>query len=143
MAITRVETALTWNSAASQTLSNNTTYYASDAFTFDATCVGAAIQVSADNAGTPAAGDVVYFYLSYTTGDLLGNTGDDYDTDEHSILLGVLDTVAANTPGEDPARKTLVVPTVAPKGAKLLALAPQSASRNIVIRARLTEQRAA
>lgn len=143
MALTRVETGLTWSSASSQSMSNNTTYYASDAFTFDATCVGAAIQVSADNAGTPASGDVVYFFLSYTTGDLLGDTGDDYDTDEHSVMLGVLDTYGASVPGEDPARKTLIVPSTVPKGAKLLALAPQSASRNITIRARLTEQRAA
>lgn len=143
MALTRNETALTWSAAASQTMSNNTTYYASDAFTFDATCIGATIQVSADNAGTPAAGDVVYFFLSYTSGDLLGDSGDDYDTDEHSVPLGMVDTVAANVPGEDPARKTLQLPTTVPKGAKLLALAPQSASRNITIRARLTEQRAA
>lgn len=142
MAITRVETALTWSSAASLTM-NAATVFASDAFSFDATTIGASIAVSADNQGTPASGDTVTFYLAYTSGDLLGDTGDDYDTNEHAIPIGVVDTYATNTPGEDPARRTLILPSTVPKGAKLLAVAPQAASRNIVIRARLTEQRAA
>ena len=142
MAITRVETGITWSAAASVTL-NAATVFASDAFTFDATTIGATIAVSADNAGTPAAGDTVTFYLAYTSGDLLGDTGDDYDTDEHAIPIGVVDTYATNTPGEDPARRTLILPSSVPKGAKLLAVAPNAATRNIVIMARLTEQRAA
>lgn len=142
MAITRVETGITWGAAASVTL-NAATVFASDAFTFDATCIGGSIAVSADNQGTPAAGDTVTFYLAYTSGDLLGDTGDDYDTDEHAIPIGVVDTYLTNTPGEDPARRTLMLPSVVPKGAKLLAVAPNAATRNIVVRARLTEQRAA
>lgn len=143
MAITRVETQILWSAANSKTLNNNTTYFASDTFTFDATTIGASIQIYAANQGTPASGDTVTFYLAYTTGDLLGDTGDDYDTDEHSIPIGVVDTFGTNTPGENPVRKTLMLPSVVPKGAKLLAVAPLSATRNIVIMARLSEQRAA
>lgn len=142
MAITRVETGITWSSAASITI-NAATVFASDAFTFDATTIGATIAVSADNQGTPASGDTVTFYLAYTSGDLLGDAGDDYDTDEHSTPLGVVDTYPSNTPGEDPGRKTFILPTTIPKGAKLLAQSPNAATRNIIIRARLTEQRAA
>jgi len=142
MAITRVETDILWSATASKTLTVATPV-ASDAFTFDATCIGGTIAVSADNQGTPAAGDTVTFYIAYTSGDLLGDTGDDYDTDEHAIPIGVVDTLASNTPGEDPVRKTLILPTSIPKGAKLIAISPNAATRNIVIRARLTEQRAA
>lgn len=142
MAITRVETDILWAAAAGKTLTVATPV-ASDAFTFDATCVGATLSVSADNQGTPASGDTVTFYIAYTSGDLLGDTGDDYDTDEHAIPIGVVDTLGTNTPGEDPARRTFTLPTTIPKGAKLLAVAPNAATRNIIIRARLTEQRAA
>jgi len=98
MAITRVETDVLWSSSAGKTL-NAATVFASDAFAFDATCVGASLAVSADNQGSPASGDTVTFYLAYTSGDLLGDTGDDYDTDEHAIMIGVVDTYATNTKG--------------------------------------------
>lgn len=142
MAITRVETGITWSSAASITL-NAATVFASDAFVFDATCTGGTIAVSADNQGTPGLGDVVSFYLSYTSGDLLGDTGDDYDTDEHAKFIGSVDTYPTSTPGEDPCRATLILPTTIPKGAKLLCSSPNAATRNIIVRARLTERRVA
>jgi hypothetical protein len=142
MASSRNETAITWSAAASVTISSNTSYNASDAFTFNAEDWDGAIQVNADNAGTPASGDVVRVFLAYTAGDVLGDTGSDYDTDEHAVELGTLDTYATNTPGEDPARKTFPIPTTAALGFKLLLLAPQAASRNIVCRARVVTHRA-
>lgn len=142
MGLTRVETDILWSGVAGTTL-NAATVFTSDAFTFDPTTVAASIALSADNQGTPASGDTVTFYLAYTSGDLLGNTGDDYDTDEHAIPIGVIDTYPTNTPGEDPGRRTITIPTTVPKGAKLLAVAPNAATRNIIIRARLTERRAA
>lgn len=139
MALTRSETAITWSSAASITLSS-ATRQDSDAITFDATDIAASIQINADNAGTPASGDVLDIYIKWTTGDILGDTGDDYDTSEHAMFLGRLDTVAANTPGEDPARRTYSIP-VSAKGFKLSVEAPQAGTRNIVVRARLASQR--
>lgn len=141
MASSRVETQVTWSAASSVTISSNTSYNPSDVFTFNAEDWDGAIQVSADNAGTPASGDTVELYIAYTSGDLLGDTGNDYDTDEHATWLGTLDTYATNTPGEDPARRTFILPTLAPNGFKLLAKAPQAASRNIVLRARVVTHR--
>lgn len=139
MASSKTQTQIAWSAAASVTITSNTSYNRSDAVTLSVETWEAAIQVSADNSGTPAAGDVVYIYVAYSAGDLLGDTGNDYDTDEHAVFLGVLDTYATDTPGEDPARKTFPLPTTAPLAIQVLALAPQAASRNIVLRARLVE----
>lgn len=142
MAITKTSTAVTFSAASSITVSSNS-QADSDAFTFNETCIGAGIVVSADNAGTPAAGDYVDLWAKYTTGDVLGDSGDDYTTDEHSIYLGRLDTVAANTPGEDPVRAFYVLDAVAAKGFRLSYKCNQAATRNIVLRAMINETRAA
>ncbi|MBC7964230.1 MAG: hypothetical protein H7Y05_14960 [Steroidobacteraceae bacterium] len=132
MALTRVDTVITWAAATTKTLNNNTTYFDSDSIALDATTVQATIDVTTTNQGTPATGDTVTFYAQYNSG-----------TVEHSIPIGVLDTFATNTPGENPASKTLVLPTTVPAAFKLLAVAPLSATRNQIISATLTERRAA
>lgn len=142
MALTRNETQLTWAAASSVTLSN-ANIIASDAITFDATDVKGSIMVSADNAGIPASGDIIEVWAAYTCGDVLGDSGDDYETDEHAWYLGVLDTFGSNTPGEAPARRSFPVDVAGRKGMKLLVKAPLAATSNIVIRARLHTQRAA
>lgn len=141
MALTRQENQVTWSAASSITLSA-ATRSDSDAFTFDATDIAAALQVDANNAGTPASGDVLNVYVKYTTGDILGDSADDFDTDEHALFLGTLNTFGSDTPGEDPARKTWEIP-VAPKGFKLSVDSPNAATRNMVVRARVITQRAA
>jgi hypothetical protein len=141
MALTRAETDVVWSAAVPKTLTG-TTRQDSDAFTFDATDVLASVQVNADNAGTPAGSDYVDVYWKQSNGDVLGDSGDDFDTDEHALYLGRLDTVAANTPGEDPARRTWAIPTGA-KAGKLSVVGANAATRNIVIRARIHAQRAA
>ena len=141
MAITRTATQVTW-SAASTLSVTSATEVVSDVFTIDATCVGMAIQVSADNSGTPATGDTAVWRIRWSTGDVLADSGDDYDTAEHAQYIGTLDTVAANTPGEDPARRTFDVPPTATKF-KLTCICAQAASRNITIAARVEEIRAA
>lgn len=143
MAITRQETGITWSAAASVTLSSATRVDA-DAVDFDATDVAAVLTVNADNAGTPVAGDWVDVYIKWTAGDILGDSGDDFDTTEHAEYLGRLDTFATNTPGEDPARRTWSLNhAVAASGFRVSVEAPQAASRNVVVRARLATQRAA
>lgn len=141
MALSLIETQITWGSAASVTVSSAAPVI-SDAFPVNAAAIAAAIQISADNAGTPATGDTVTAQIAYTTGDLLGDTGDDYDTTEHAAPLMVLDTYGSNTPGEDPAVKTAPI-GIAAKGGKLIITCPQAATRNITIRARLIEKRSA
>lgn len=140
MGLTRNEAQVTWSSASSITLSAATVSW-SDAVTFDATDIAGGLVVSADNASTPSAGDTVEVWAAYTTGDVLGDGGDDYATEEHSVYLGLLDTVAANTPGEDPARRAFPLDVQAYKGVKIGVKAAQAASRNIVVRARLHTQR--
>lgn len=134
---TRSGAAVLWSSAGSVTLSS-ASRVDSDAIALDATDVQVMLQVSADNAGTPASGDVVRVYLKLTSGDVLGDSGDDYDTDEHAIPLGTLDTYSTNTPGEDPARRSWdITQFLGAPNAKLSVEAPQGASRSIVVKARI------
>jgi hypothetical protein len=96
MASSRVETQITWSSASSLSVSSASNG-TSDAFTFDASDWAGAIQLSADNNGTPASGDTVDFYVLWTSGDILGDTGSDYDTVEHAQKLCTLDTDCIDT----------------------------------------------
>jgi len=139
MASSRVATAILWSSSASVSL-NSTSAVASDAFTFNAEDWEADLQVSADNSGTPASGDYVDVWVAYTSGDLLGDTGDDFDTTEHAEYLGRVDTVAANTPGEDPARRTFPLRTGS-KGFKVISKANQGATRAVTFRAMVSTHR--
>lgn len=139
MPSSRNESQITWSAASSITL-NSSSRQDSDAVSFNVEDWEAAIQVSADNQGTPASGDHVDVYVKWTTGDVLGDSGDDYDTDEHAEYLGRLNTYSTNTPGEDPARRTWQIPTSA-KGFKLSVEAPNAGSRNVVLRARLIAHR--
>ncbi|MFO1417258.1 MAG: hypothetical protein U1E83_01175 [Methylotetracoccus sp.] len=140
MASSRVSTAITWSAASSVSL-NSTSVIASDAFSFHVEDWEADIQISCDNAGTPASGDYVDLWIAWTAGDLLGDSSDDFDTNEYAEPLGRIDTVAANTPGEDPARRTFHLPSTASKGFKLLAKANQGATRAITLRAMISAHR--
>jgi hypothetical protein len=141
MASSYVETQVTWSAAASITLSS-ATRQDSDTFTLGNECYEAAVQISVDNAGTPASGDVLDVYAKWTSGDILGDSGDDFDTTEHAQFLGRLDTYTTNTPGEDPARRTYQLPTV-PAKVRISVESPNAATRNMVVRARVVEHRAA
>lgn len=141
MASSRVSTQITWSAANSITLNSNSAQ-TSDAFTYNAETWEAALQLSADNSGTPASGDTVDVWIAYTAGDVLGDGGDDYDTTEHAQKIATLDTYSSNTPGEDPARKTVPIDT-AGKGFKVIATANQGASRSVTFRAMVVEHRGA
>jgi hypothetical protein len=141
MAITRPQTQVTWSSASTLSVTS-ATEVVSDVITLDATCVALSITVSADNAGTPASGDTAVWRIQWSTGDVLANTGDDYDTSEHAQYLTTLDTYSTNTPGEDPARRTVIVDVVAQKF-KIAVTCANAATRNVTIAARIEEQRAA
>lgn len=139
MASSRVSTAIVWSSTASVTL-NSASVFTSDAFAYDVEDWQASIQVNADNSGTPASGDYVDVYISYTSGDVLGDSANDYDSTEHALYLGRLNTYSTDTPGEDPARATYPL-DCAPLGFKLLLQSPNAATRNVVCRAMVVAHR--
>ena len=142
MAASIVETQVTWASASSKTVSAATIQW-SDSMSCTVLDDAYQLQISADNAGTPASGDTCVVYVARTTGDILGDTGNDYDTDEHGEWVMTLDTYATNTPGEDPARKTVPVDLRGCTGYKVGVVCAQAATRNIVVRARMSCERPA
>ena len=141
MAMTRAETNVTWSSAASITVSSNT-QADSDTITVDATTTAIGMVIHADNQGTPATGDYIDIYLKPSVGDVDGSAGDDFATDEHATFLCRLNTFSTDTPGEDPARIYVELP-IAMKSFKLSHKGNQTATRNIVLRARMHEVRVA
>ena len=141
MAITRTQTQVQWTGANTK-LVNSATEVVSDPITIDDSCVALSIQLHADNAGTPASGDTAVFRIQWSNGDTVADTGDDYDTSGHAQFIGQLDTYSTNTPGEDPARMTVVVTPVAKKF-KIAVTCANAATRNVTVSARIDEQRAA
>lgn len=139
MAGTRTQTQVQW-SAADFLVVSSATEVVSDEFTIDDTTVAMSIQLSADNAGTPASGDTAVFRVRWSNGDILGDTGNDYDTAEHSQYLYTLDTYATNTPGEDPAVRTIPLEPIG-KYCKITCTCANAGARNITIRALISEQR--
>jgi hypothetical protein len=139
VASSRSETQVTWSAASSITLSSATAQ-TSDAMAFNVEDWDADLQITVDNSGTPASGDVLNVAIAYSTGDILGDSVDDYDTTEHAERLGTLDTFSTNTPGEDPARRTFPIRT-ASKGFKVIVDSPNAATRNMVVRARFITHR--
>lgn len=129
-------TAILWSAASTKSLST-ASRVDSDAQTIHADAVQGSIQVTADNSGTPAAGDVVNVYIKWSA------DASTYDTDEHALPLGVLDTVTANDPGEDPATRTFTLNVSGKRSFKLSAAAPQGASRAITLSAIYNEHRMA
>lgn len=141
MANSKNETQVTWSSGASVTV-NSASIVWSDAFTFNADDMEAELQVNADNQGTPASGDTCTVYVAYSTGDILGDSGNDFATPEHAEFAMLLDTYPTNTPGEDPANRTAPL-RVAPTACKIGVSCPNAATRNIVVRARIATARSA
>lgn len=131
MGITRENRAITFDSGSgSKTISSSTRVY-SDAMTLNDADTHVAVQVKADNQGTPALGDYVDVYIHWSPDE-----GTTYDTDEHGEKLGRLDTYSTNTPGEDPATASWDLGPGRGLMYKLSFLAPQAASRNIVVTCR-------
>lgn len=129
------QTQVQWSAADSVSLSTNSVFD-SDAVAINIEDDSASVQISCDNSGTPGSGDVVDIYVKWSNGDVLGDSSDDFDTSEHAEWLCRLDTYATNTPGEDPARKTVPLRVRGKKGFKIAAQAAQGATRAITLRVR-------
>jgi hypothetical protein len=130
-------TTVQWSASSSVSLTSNTTRQASDAVSINADAVQASIRVKADNAGTPASGDTVDVWVSWSA------DGTNYDTEEHAQFLGRLDTYGTNDPGEDPAAKVFTLNVSGKQKFKLLTRGNQAASRNVTITAEYNEHRMA
>ncbi|NMD06645.1 MAG: hypothetical protein GYA66_01565 [Phyllobacteriaceae bacterium] len=129
------QTQVQWSAADSISLSTNSVVD-SDAVSVNAEDDSGSVQISCDNSGTPASGDVIDIYVKWSNGDVLGDSSDDFDTSEHAEWLCRLDTYATNTPGEDPARKTVPLRVRGKKAFKIAAVAAQGASRAVTLRVR-------
>ena len=129
------QTQVQWSAADSVSLNSNSVFD-SDAVAINAEDDSGSVQISVDNSGTPASGDVVNIYVKWSNGDVLGDSSDDFDTSEHAEWLCRLDTYATNTPGEDPARKTVPLRVRGKKAFKIAAVAAQGASRAVTLRVR-------
>lgn len=138
MASSRTETAITWSSAAYSdvTSGSNAT---SDATAFNVEDWDAALTVYADNQGTPASGDTVDVYVLWTTGNVDGSAGDDYDTAKGAQWVMRLNTYSTDADGEDPQQKTVTIPTAA-KAFKVYAK-NNSGGRTIRVRAEVITHR--
>lgn len=134
------ETQITFSASASVSLGTNNRVD-SDAVTLNVDDWDGSIQLSADNTGTPASGDTVDVYVKWSNGDVLGDSGDDFDTDEHAQPVCRLDTYSVNTPGEDPARATIPLSISGKKAFKLSVVANQGATRAVTFRARFVSHR--
>ena len=140
MASSHPEQQVVWATASSKTLSSSARAD-SDEVAFNVEDWSFDLQLSADNQGTPASGDVLNVYIKWSTGDILGDSGNDYDTDEHATFITQLDTYSTNTPGEDPARRTIFGIPRAGTACKVSVDAPNAGTRNIVVRARIVTHR--
>lgn len=98
----------------------------SDAVSISADAVEAALQVLCDNQGTAASGDYVDVWVKWSV-----DGGTTYDTDEHALYLGRLDTFGTNDPGEDPAAKTFSFRVTGKQKFKVTAKANQGATRTV------------
>ncbi len=128
-------TTVQWSASSTKSLTSNTAREFSDAVAINTAAIAASIQIKVDNASTPASGDTVNLWVSWSP------DGTNYDTEEHAQYLDKLDTYATNDPGEDPAARTYNLNILGKQSFKLISRANQGASRNITISAIYNEYR--
>lgn len=132
MALGNTEIQVQWSSSDSLSVTAATTSL-SDVFTFATGASEAMVTLKADNAGTPASGDTVDFYLAASCGDPDGASTEEYPANVvHMIYLGTIDTYA-----QDAECLTVVLP-VAVKG-KIVAK-NNAASNAIVVSACINQK---
>jgi len=134
MSMSNNEIQVTWPTAANSKAVAAGADEVSEAFTFSVDRIAASISLKADNAGTPASGDTIDFYILWTTGDPDGASTDEYDAEDefHGDPLGRVDT---NT--TDPGQRTVDIP-IGAKGGKVYAVSSAS-SNSITVSAAINE----
>lgn len=134
MALGNTEIQVQWSSSDSKSVAAASTE-TSDVFTFATGAVpeGTLITLKADNAGTPASGDVVEFYAALSCGDPDGASTEEYPANVANMTpLGVIDTYV-----QDAECLTVLLP-VAVKG-KIVAK-NSSASNAVVVSACINQK---
>lgn len=139
MAATKVETQITWPTAAASITVNNTSWNLSELIAFDVSDWQASIQMLSGNQGTPASGDTNEFRILYQNGEVDGTAGDDYVNPENGEFLDFHDTFNNAAAGgivmsNKPVRTSN-------KGFKLAVKCATGSTRNQLIRARLVTHR--
>lgn len=124
---------VTWSSAATITV-NSATVQVSDEISLNDYAVGLSITMNANNQGTPASGDTAIFKIRWAT------DGTNFDTDEHAQHLYTLDTYATNTPGEDPAQRTIGIARRGGK-CKITVECANAATRNMLVDVSIEDER--
>lgn len=139
MASSRNSSALAWSAAAYVDIASggNAT---SDAVAFNAEDWDGSLTVHVDNQGTPANGDTLDVYILWTSGDVKGDSDDDYDTAKNATSVMRLNTYATDADGEDPAQKTIPLPAMGAKGFKLYTK-NNSGGRTLRVRAMISTHR--
>lgn len=135
MALTHVETQVTWDTGNDTDSVTSGSSVESDEISINQTCFQASIALKADNAGTPAAGDTVTFKLLMSMGDTDGTGGDEFDDPEIAYFLIELDT---NT--VDPIQRSVPMPPMPIKKIKIEAT-NNAASNTMTVSALILEQR--
>lgn len=134
MAITRSEIQVKWSTANTLSISSGSTG-TSDAFTIPVDNGGLSITFKGDNAGTPAAGDTVDFYVLLHNGDpdADADVADEYASADstHARYLGTIDTNIT-----DPALTVVDFRTVA-QGGKIYA-ENNAATNSVTVSAQLS-----
>ena len=128
-----------WGGLSSKTVTSATLVW-SDEIAFNVEDWNGSVQVNADNAGTPASGDVCDVYVAWSNGDVLGDSGNDFDTAAHSEFVMRLNSYSTSG-GEDPSIKTVPLSISGKRAMKIGLSCPQAATRNFVVRARVATQR--
>lgn len=95
MAVSTSETQVTWSASNSVSVTSGSNQ-TSDAMTVPSGAVAGSVQLKADNAGTPASGDTIDFYVLYTYGDPDGASTDEYTTTQSARQIWQADTNAVD-----------------------------------------------
>lgn len=139
MASSITESQVLWSGLSSVTVSAASIVW-SDQIVLNSEDWNGSIQVMADNAGTPASGDVCDVYVGWSNGAVSGGGSNDFDTNVHSEFVMRLNTYSL-TGGEDAAIRTMGINISGKRALRVGVVCPQAASRNFVVRARLVTHR--
>jgi len=142
MAITRPQTQVQWGAVDFIDIGAGAIEI-SDEIIFAVDMYAWSLSIYLDHQGTPASGDAVDFYLSWTNGETDGTVGNDYDTPEMRDLyqLRQLDTFENALDGVAPdngiVQKTWPELPIGAAGFKIVA--DSQAAATIRARARITQ----
>ena len=154
MALSRFQAQIKWAAADFKTINTNSATATSDAYVFDSSDVSAMVTLSLSTDGTQASGDYGDFYILWYTGSAVkgaDGTGTNkengalYTKDdvEHAQFLCRLDNVAANTPGINPAQRTIPIPVAAPAFSVYFVAGANAGTRRQTTWCSISTQRAA